>query len=508
VTGAAQAAKSPIPLMSTAYGKLLSLGRELQLVGDASALLGWDQEVLLPKKGIAYRAEQMSWFSGHLHERFTAPEVGEWIEAASAEAGDDVTASANLREWRHEYRRSTCLPTRLVQDFAEARVLAQSAWTEARKASDFSLFAPHLSRLVDLSREHAERWGYEDQLYDALVDRFERGATTQRLVETLGGLREALLPVVEAATSRPPFDRSRLAGEYPVELQKALNHEVAESIGFDFKAGRIDTAVHPFCSGMAPFDTRLTTRYDEGDFLSSLFGVLHEAGHGLYEQGLPKDWRGQPIGNAVSLGVHESQSRLWENHVGRSRGFWERWLPRAAHYFPHLKGLEPGDLYAAVNQAELSHIRVEADEVTYDLHILLRFELEQAIFSGALGIDEIPGEWNRRFERYFGIPVKNDAEGCLQDIHWSMGIFGYFPTYSLGNLNAAHLVRAARSQDAAVAKCFDTADYAPLLDWMRRNIHEAGSLHLPDDLVAKAAGSPAGPDALVEHLRERYLGER
>ena len=493
--------------MISAYERLTALGKELQLVSDSAALLGWDQEVLLPSRGIPYRAEQMSWFCGYVHERFTAAEVGEWIaEAEDQTKAGDVVAAANCREWRHEYDRSTCLPTKLVQELAEARVHSQAAWAEARKVSDFRRFSPHLQKLVDLSREHAERWGYDDQLYDALIDRFERGATARGLVGTLGSLRTSLLPIVEAATSRPPYDRSGLSGHYPVERQQAFNREVAESIGFDFEAGRIDTAVHPFCSGMAPYDTRLTTRYDETDFLSSLFGVLHEAGHGLYEQGLPKDWRGQPVGNSVSLGVHESQSRLWENHVGRSRGFWEKWLPRAIHFFPHLMGLTPEDLYAAVNQAERSHIRVEADEVTYDLHILLRFELECAIFSGDLAISDIPGEWNRRFESYFGLPVRNDAEGCLQDIHWSMGIFGYFPTYSLGNLNAAHLASAAKSQDPAVDAAFASADYAPLLAWMRKHLHEAGSLHLPDDLVTRAAGTPVTSEALVSHLRERYLG--
>lgn len=493
--------------MISAYERLTALGKELQLVSDSAALLGWDQEVLLPSRGIPYRAEQMSWFCGYVHERFTAAEVGEWIaEAEDQTKAGDVVAAANCREWRHEYDRSTCLPTKLVQELAEARVHSQAAWAEARKVSDFRRFSPHLQKLVDLSREHAERWGYDDQLYDALIDRFERGATARGLVGTLGSLRTSLLPIVDAATSRPPYDRSGLSGHYPVERQQAFNREVAESIGFDFEAGRIDTAVHPFCSGMAPYDTRLTTRYDETDFLSSLFGVLHEAGHGLYEQGLPKDWRGQPVGNSVSLGVHESQSRLWENHVGRSRGFWEKWLPRAIHHFPHLMGLTPEDLYAAVNQAERSHIRVEADEVTYDLHILLRFELECAIFSGDLAIADIPGEWNRRFESYFGLPVRNDAEGCLQDIHWSMGIFGYFPTYSLGNLNAAHLASAAKSQDPAVDAAFASADYAPLLAWMRKHLHEAGSLHLPDDLVTRAAGAPVTSEALVSHLRERYLG--
>lgn len=497
--------------MISAYDRLLALAKELQLVSDSASLLGWDQEVLLPPRGVAYRAEQMSWFSGYLHERFSAAEVGDWIveaeDAMRNEGLPDPVVAANLREWRHDYDHATCLPTRLVQDFTEARVHAQAAWAEARRVSEFGRFAPHLEKLVSLSREHAERWGFEESPYDALIDRFERGATARMLSSTLGALREALLPVVEAATSRRTFDRARLAGHYPVAKQEAFNREVAESIGFDFEAGRIDTAVHPFCSGIAPHDTRLTTRYDEGDFLSSLFGVLHEAGHGLYEQGLRKEWRGQPVGNAVSLGVHESQSRLWENHVGRSRPFWEKWLPRAVHYFPHLSDLTPEDLYAAVNQAELSHIRVEADEVTYDLHVLLRFELEKAIFEGDLEIGDIPGEWNHRFKSYFGLPVSNDAEGCLQDIHWSMGIFGYFPTYSLGNLNAAHLSAAARRSDPLVGEGFARADYAPLLAWMRREIHEAGSLYLPGDLIGKAAGSPASPEPLVAHLRERYLGE-
>jgi carboxypeptidase Taq len=489
------------------YENLLSLGRELQLVTDASALLGWDQEVLMPSKGVAFRAEQMAWFSGYLHERFTSPEVGDWLKAAgdSAAGSEDALMRANLREWCHQYDRATCLPKRLVEEFAESTALAKAAWAGARQESDFSLFAPHLEKLVSLSREHAERWGYEEHLYDALLDQFERGATTRRLSTTLGSLRESLLPVVIEATAQRPLDRTKFTAHYPKEKQAAFNREVAEAIGFDFGAGRIDTAVHPFCSGMAPFDTRLTTRYDEGDFLSSLFGVLHEAGHGLYEQGLEKERRGQPVGVAVSLGVHESQSRLWENHVGRSRAFWEKWLPRAVEYFPHLAGVTLDEMYEAVNQAELSHIRVEADEVTYDLHILLRFEMEREIFSGNLAIKDVPAEWNRRFESLFGLKVESDAQGCLQDIHWSIGIFGYFPTYSLGNINAAHLVRAARQQDPAIAIQMDKADYSGLLNWMRTRIHEPGSLYLPDDLVTLAAGTPATADALVEHLRSRYI---
>lgn len=492
-------------MAETAYQKLLALGREMQLISDTGALLGWDQEVLMPSSGVAYRAEQMSWISGLLHEKFTAAEVGEWISRA-VEEESGAEEKANLREWAHEYRRATCLPASLVTAFAETQVLAKSAWAEARSKNDFSLFAPSLGKLIDQCREQAELWGYEETLYDSLIDKFERGATTSVLNHTLGSLRDDLVPVVEEATSGDPGNvETKLEGDYPIAQQEAFNREVAEDIGFDFSAGRIDTAVHPFCSGMAPFDTRLTTRYDESDFRSSLFGVLHEAGHGLYEQGLKKEHRGQPIGNAVSLGVHESQSRLWENHVGRSRAFWEKWLPRAQHYFPNLKSLTVDEMVAAVNQAKLTHIRVESDEVTYDLHVLLRFEIEKAIFAGDIEIRDIPGEWNSRFENYFGLPVSSDAEGCLQDIHWSMGIFGYFPTYSLGNINAAHLVAKAREKDSEVASSMDTGDYGPLLSWMRREIHEPGSLYLPNDLIEKATGSPADAGALVSHLKSRYI---
>jgi len=487
-----------------AYDRLAELSREIQLVGDAQSLLGWDQEVLLPAKGVTYRAEQMSWFSGWAHEKFTSKQVGDWIDEAESEASGEIER-ANLREWRHDYERATALPRELVEEFAETQVKAKAAWAEARERADFGAFAPTLQRLVDLCREQAERWGYQEHLYDALLDRFERGTSTARVADTLGDLRSRLIPIVEEATARRTPDCPKLQGHYPVEKQKALNREVAESIGFDFDAGRIDTAVHPFCSGMGPFDTRLTTRYDESDFRSSLFGVLHETGHGLYEQGLDEAHRGQPVGQAVSLGVHEAQSRLWENHVGRSRSFWEQWLPRAVHYFPHLEGVTVDEMYAAVNRAEASYIRVEADEVTYDLHILLRFELERALFSDELTVEDLPAEWNRRFQSYFGLEVPSDAEGCLQDIHWSMGVFGYFPTYSLGNVNAAHLAKAAVESRPEIDEQMERGDYTGLLGWMRERIHGRGSVSLPDELVAEAAGRPADATALVEHLRRRYL---
>lgn len=490
----------------SAYQKLLDLSKELALLQDTEALLSWDQETQMPRDGVAWRAEQMAWLGGEIHRRFTREEVGDWIaECEAAGLPEDSDADANVREWRHGYDRATKLPSALVEEFEKTRALAKSAWAEARKASDFPAFAPHLEKLITLSREKAENWGYEDALYDSLIDDFERGAKSADLKALFDGLRPQLVAIADEALSREPFEHSKLAGSYPQAQQEAFNREVAEAVGFDFNAGRIDTAVHPFCTGLGPRDTRLTTRYDETDFRSSLYGVLHEAGHGLYDQGLRGDCHGQPVGRAVSLGVHESQSRLWENHVGRSLAFWNRWLPRAIHYFPHLQGLTPEEMTRACNQAERSFIRVEADEVTYDLHIMLRFEIELAVFNGDLAIADIPGEWNRRFEDFFGLKIDQDSNGCLQDIHWSLGIFGYFPTYSLGNLNASHLYAAALSQQPEIKTQLGAGDYSGLLGWMRENIHQPGSRYLPKDLVTRAAGSPATPDAHLAHLRNRYL---
>ena len=490
-------------MSASEYQNLLTLSTDLALLKDAAATLSWDQETMLPKRGVAYRAKQMAWISGEVHKRFTDPQVGELIE--NAQVADD-TAAANLREWRHQYERATRLPIELVTDFEETRSLAKSSWAEAREASDFSQFAPALEKLIDLCQRRAEAWGYDDRPYDALLDEFERGARAADLIDLFGGLKDDLVEIADAATARPE-PTPLPPGPYPIAAQMAFNHEVAESIGFDFSSGRIDTAVHPFCSGMGVGDVRLTTRYDENDFLSSLFGVMHEAGHGMYEQGLSEDEHGQPVGTSVSLGIHESQSRLWENHVGRSREFWEHWLSRAIVHFPQLVGVDVDTMFAHVNRARRSHIRVEADEVTYDLHILLRFEIEQAIFAGELAVADIPAAWNEKFEKLLGLKVDKDSDGCLQDIHWSLGIFGYFPTYSLGNLNASHLYAAALDQQPEIKSQLADGHASGLLAWMRKHIHQPGSRYLPGELIERATGSPTDPQAHLRHLRSRYLGQ-
>ena len=487
------------------YQDLCGLARERTLLGTTAAALGWDQETCLPPAAVPYRARQLAYLSGKIHELSTSEGWKAHLEGAEDEASPDPVTSANLREFRHHFDRATKLPRELVERATETSTLAKSAWVEARKTADYPAFAPHLTKLLEISREKAELWGYEDEPYDALLEGYERGSRTRDVADIIEPLGTELIPLTrEAVEQSKSTPADLLDGHYPIDDQKTLNREIAETIGFDFRSGRIDTVTHPFCTHLGPEDTRLTTRYDETDFTSSLFGVMHEAGHGLYDQGLPTGDHGLPSGAAISLGIHESQSRLWENHIGRSRAFWTRWLPRAAEIFPHLRKLTLDDFLGAINRAEYSCIRVEADEVTYDLHILLRFQLERRLLNGKLGVDEIPSAWNAAFETLFGFTPPDDAHGCLQDVHWSMGGLGYFSTYTLGNINAAQL-HAQAHRDPEIAAASQQADYLPLLRWMRTHIHAAGSTLLPRDLMRRATGSPTNPGPYLAHLRHRFL---
>jgi carboxypeptidase Taq len=490
----------------SAYQSLCKLARERALLGTTSSALSWDQETGLPPAAVPYRAQQLAYLSGKAHELATSDRWRSALEGAEAEQNGDPTERANLREFRHHFDRATKLPQELVERDTESSSRGKAAWVEARQESDFSMFAPALGELLEIAREKAELWGYQDEPYDALLEEYERGSNTAEVSALFdrfrGPVAEIARQAVENSKSTPA---DLLKADYPVEDQKQLNHEIAESVGFDFDAGRIDTVTHPFCTHLGPRDTRLTTRYEDRNFLSSLFGVLHEAGHGLYDQGLPESDHGLPSGAAVSLGIHESQSRLWENHVGRARPFWEKWLPRAAEIFPNLRKLSLDDFLSGVNRAEYSCVRVEADEATYDLHILLRFSLERRLLNGDLGIADVPEAWNAEFESLFGFRPPDDAHGCLQDIHWSMGGLGYFSTYSIGNLNAAQLYAKAM-EDEAISSATESADYAPLLKWMQENVHAPGSTLLPQELMESATGERTNPDYYLKHLRTKFIG--
>ena len=480
--------------------------RELSLVRSTASVIGWDQETYLPPAGVGFRARQLSWLSARAHEMATSDDWQRDLEAAeAADDGTDPKLTANLRELRRQFDRARKLPVELVARESSATSLAKHAWADARKRSDFPAFAPHLSGLLDIAREKAELWGYQGEPYDALLEKYERGTSTAAVAALFDSIRSDLRDIAARAVEKSARRAAPLpSGPYPIAGQQQLNATIAEAIGFDFKAGRIDTTTHPFCTTLGPGDVRMTTRYDENDFTSSLFGVLHEAGHGMYEQGLPADDFGLPSGSSLSLGIHESQSRLWENHVGRSREFWEKWYPLAVGIFPQLDGFPLDDFLAHLWRAEFSPIRVEADEATYDLHILLRFGLERRMLRGELPVNDVPEAWNEEFRALFGFSPSCDREGCLQDIHWSMGGLGYFATYSLGNLNSAQLFAAAR-RDPAIATACDAADYRPLLAWLRENVHRHGAVYDPPELMKRATGTEPSATDYLAHLRKRYL---
>jgi carboxypeptidase Taq len=494
------------------YDELLGLWRKGVLLGSVQSQLGWDEQTYLPVGGAAHRADQLSLLAGMVHEQLTAPRLGELI--AALEAGDkpavaDGVFQANVREARRRYDRLTKLPKRLVEELTRVTSLAQQNWVEARKKSNFEMFRPWLEKIVGLKREEAAALGGDGSSgvpYDALLDEYEPGAKAADVAKIFTALCEALVPLVSAiASSKKRPNVSILTRYYPKAAQAEFATSAAAAIGFSFQDGRLDESPHPFCSGMGPGDCRLTTRYDEHHFPGAFFGVLHEAGHGLYEQGLDREAFGTPIGDAASLGIHESQSRMWENFVGRSQAFWKFLYPKAQSKFGEALGsVSRDDFYAAVNDVQPSFIRVEADEVTYNLHIMIRFELEQQLISGSLQPADVPAAWNAQYTRSLGITPPNDSEGCLQDIHWSGGMLGYFPTYALGNMYSAQLFAAARKTLGDLDAQFAKGEFAPLRDWLTEHVHRLGRRYLPGQLVERITGRPLSHEPLVAHLKAKF----
>jgi carboxypeptidase Taq len=486
------------------YQKLCERSREVYLIHSVAAVLAWDLETYIPKKAVQYRADQLSYLEAKAHALFTEPAVGNWLkESEQYGYKPDSEEFANIREWRRSYDRATKIPVSLVEEFERTKTLARDAWISARQKSDYSAFEPHLEKIIRLTRQKADLWGFEESPYDALIEDYEPGIRTGQIRPVLEDLRVALVDLLGEIREEAVGEHF-LDGDYPKSGQAALSEEVAAAFGYDFAEGRIDTTAHPFSTSLGPCDHRITTRYNEKRFEVSLYGTMHETGHALYEQGLRADLAGMPQGEAVSLGIHESQSRLWENHVGRTAQFWNRWHAVACRHLPDLKRYTPDDLARGVRRIAPSYIRVEADEVTYDLHILLRFELELALIEGHLGIRDLPEAWNTRFKELFGLTVPDDSHGVLQDVHWSLGLIGYFPTYTLGNLNAAQLMSAAGKQNPGLQDQLADGNYQPLLRWLRENIHQHGRRYLPGELMRRATGEPTLARYRIDYLREKY----
>jgi len=497
--------------MSRVYEELLDRMRQVATLNSVANLLSWDQETMMPQKAGDFRAEALATIGRLAHERATDPRIGELLSECEADAAL-VTApdvAANLREMRRDYDRAVKLPSDLVAEMSEVSSRALEAWKAARAASDFAAFRPWLERQIGLARRKAACYGTPPggEAYDALLDEYEPGTTAATLERVFRPLRDELTPllaaIAEAAASRP--DESVRALPVPLERQRELNAVILGRIGFDTAAGRLDLSTHPFSTGIAPYDTRITTRYKETDFADALNSTLHEAGHAMYEQGVPAAERwGEPLGEPLGLGVHESQSRLWENHVGRSLAFWRFALPIAREVVgPVLDRYSPEDLYRAVNVVRPGLIRVESDEATYNLHVMLRFDLERALVRGDLAVHDLPGAWNDRVRRDLGLEVPDDARGCLQDIHWSMGAIGYFPTYTLGTLYAAQLWEAIGKAIPDVEAEIARGEFAPLLGWLRVHVHAHGRRYPASELCERLTGAALGHAPLLRHLRSK-----
>ena len=493
-----------VPQVSPKYTEFLRLARELTGLAHARTLLGWDQETCMPRRGAGERARSIGLLAGLYHEKLTSAPLVDLVGELSGDSLE-ADAAANLRLVGREQDRALKIPRQLVVELSETQARAHEAWVEARQRSEFGTFAPWLTRILELQGRVAGLVEYEGSIYNAFLDEYEPQARVEEVAPLLEELRDRLIPLAEAILAKGRQRPDLLGREFPVGTQEGFGREVLADLGFDLEAGRLDVSVHPFCSALAPTDVRLTTRYSSCAVAESLFGIIHECGHGLYEQGLPHEAMGTPLCQAVSLGIHESQSRLWENMIGRSREFWEHYLPKLKSRFPRqLEDVGLEQFYAAVNHVEAAPVRVEADEVTYNLHILLRFELEQQLVGGELAVAELPERWNDRMEDFLGIRPENDAVGVLQDIHWSSGAIGYFPTYSLGNLYAAQFFDCARREMPGLMQDVRRGEFAGLLAWLRDNIHSRGSRLTAEELIAEVAGAPLSTAPLIAYLETKY----
>lgn len=499
-----KAKKSSSP---SAFQKLMDRQKEIYLWNSVERLVSWDESTYMPEGGSGLKGEQKALLMTRLHHLMTDPQVGEWLGAVDVKKLDELSKK-EVHEIKRQYDRATRMPERLVTELAVTTTEARGAWVLAREKSEFKRFEPHLEKVVKLKREEAKCLDFKDP-YDALLDLHEPGGRAkdiEKLFKELEIPLKKLLGKIQGSQGKKP-DRALLQRQFPIKDQEKLCNLVLEKMGFSFKHGRVDLTTHPFCSGISAEDVRLATRYDENFFPSAFYSGMHEGGHGLYEQGLDEKAFGSVRSRAASFGLHESQSRLWENFVGRGLPFWKWLYPIAQKHFPGaLHDVKVEDFVFAINLVEPSFVRVEADEVTYNLHIILRFDLERRLLSGDLKAKDVPAAWNQRFKEIFGIVPKKDADGCLQDIHWSWGSIGYFPTYTLGNLYAAQMFEAAARDIKGLEKGFEKGELAPLKNWLKKNVHEHGQRWDAPELCERVTKRPLSVKPLVDYLERKFSG--
>lgn len=491
--------------MTDAWERLVEKLRELNDINSAYALLEWDQASLMPPKGGESRATAVGTLARLSHERLVDPELSDLVEELSSDGSLDQVKAATIRILKRQRDKATKVPLRLVTDLKESEMRGYQAWTEARPHSDFSRFQPFMQETIRLKKEEADALGWVNERYDACLDHFEPEITAREIEALFGELTDGLQPlssaILAAAGPKPAF----LDEAYDPDKQVAFCNALVDRMGFDREGGRLDFSPHPFTITIAPGDVRQTLRVEERDLMMSIYAAIHETGHALYDQGFPDEMAGLPVYNAPSMGMHESQSRLWENHVGRSRPYSDHLLPGLKDLFGNqLSGVDPDEFHRGINYPQRSLIRIKADEVTYNLHIALRFELELALFRDELDVADLPDAWDAAMEKHLGVRPENHGEGVMQDMHWADGYFGYFPTYTLGTLYAAAFYGKMQADTGGVDDELRAGDSSRVLQWLRDNVHSQAYLYPAKELVRKIIGTDLSAQPFLDHIRTKY----
>ena len=474
-------------------------------LSNAGAVLSWDQQTYMPKNGAEFRGQQLATLQTMAHEQFVLEDLGSLLDSATNENLTE-DQKVNLKITKKDFERKKKYPHEFVEEMANVTASGFSAWHEARTKNDFKIFQPVLEKIVELKRKEAKILGYAVHPYDALMEDYEPGLTVKKVDEVFTDVKNQLFPFLKTILAKPKSRVDFISRHYPKDKQWAFSEKMVRKMGYNFDGGRADFAPHPFCTTFGPGDVRITIRASEDYYNEMFFAAIHEAGHGLYEQGLPmREQYGLPMGSALSLAFHESQSRFWENNVARSRPYWVGNFPELQKEFPEsLKDVSAEEFYKGVNLVEPSFIRVEADELTYHAHVYIRYLIEKALIEGSLEVSQVPQFWNDRYEEYLGIRPKSDAEGCLQDVHWSYGSFGYFPTYSLGSFYSAQIEAAMRKAIPSFDREVETGNLPILLKWLRENIHIHGRKYNSEELLTRISGSGLKFSYFMDYARKKY----
>lgn len=492
---------------------LLNILNDIKKIESAASVLHWDQETYMPSGGGAYRADVLAYLSLLQHQMATGQKLrDELSRQINYKTGEIINITLSDEEKRlvelvaKDVKKQMALPDDFVEEMSKHSSATQQAWIKTKKDNDYKAYAPYLEKMIKMKKQEAEYLGYKDQPYDALLDQFEPGMTTETVKTLFDGLKERLLPLVKKINKAKQIDDSVLKQSFDTDEQWKFGMKIAKAIGLDMDRARQDVSAHPFTIGFHPDDVRITTRLKDTMLLSGLFSTIHESGHAIYEQGLNKEHYGDPLGQAVSFGIHESQSRLWENQIGRSREFWTYALPVLKEHYSQLKDVTLDDWYHMVNVVKPSLIRIESDEVYYSLHIMLRFDIESEIINGDIDVMDIPALWNKKMKEYFGITPKNDAEGVMQDVHWSFGGFGYFPSYAMGNLYGSQILEQAEKEIPDMWENFEKGEFLPLKKWLNEKVHKHGRYYDPEKLIEVISGKPLSADPFMSYLEKKYAG--